>query len=98
MFNFVLGFVFFFFLFFVNNVNINLVVYIVETPAMDMEPVRLRARSNSAESWEAVNGGTTRRGVRHTWQTEPEDPEGETRNSKAKRQDSYLQAVRNHLG
>ncbi|XP_074102826.1 rho GTPase activating protein at 19D isoform X6 [Cotesia typhae] len=73
------------------------VVYIVETPAMDMEPVRLRARSNSAESWEAVNGGTTRRGVRHTWQTEPDDPEGETRNSKAKRQDSYLQAVRNHL-
>ncbi|XP_044576323.1 uncharacterized protein LOC123259705 isoform X5 [Cotesia glomerata] len=68
-----------------------------ETPAMDMEPVRLRARSNSAESWEAVNGGTTRRGVRHTWQTEPDDPEGETRNSKAKRQDSYLQAVRNHL-
>ncbi|XP_034949619.1 uncharacterized protein RhoGAP19D [Chelonus insularis] len=68
-----------------------------EPPGMDMEPVRLRARSNSAESWEAVNGGTTRRGVRHTWQTEPDDPEGETRNTKAKRQDSYLQAVRNHL-
>ncbi|XP_011300530.1 uncharacterized protein RhoGAP19D isoform X2 [Fopius arisanus] len=64
---------------------------------VEMEPVRLRARSNSAESWEAVNGGTTRRGVRHTWQNEPEDLETEARNSKAKRQDSYLQAVRSQL-
>lgn len=78
----------------------------VDAPAMDMEPVRLRARSNSAESWEAANGdnssnsggGTTRRGVRHTWQTEPDDQEGETRNTKTQRQDSYLQAVRTQLG
>lgn len=84
----------------------------VDTPAMDMEPVRLRARSNSVESWEAANGGnghdnssssnsgggTTRRGVRHTWQTETDDQEGETRNTKAQRQDSYLQAVRSQLG
>ncbi|KAK0160935.1 hypothetical protein PV328_008289 [Microctonus aethiopoides] len=76
-----------------------------DAPAMDMEPVRLRARSNSAESWEAANGdnssnsggGTTRRGVRHTWQTEPDDQEGETRNTKTQRQDSYLQAVRTQL-
>ncbi|XP_063975017.1 uncharacterized protein LOC135161407 isoform X6 [Diachasmimorpha longicaudata] len=65
--------------------------------AVEMEPVRLRARSNSAESWESVNGGTTRRGVRHTWQNEPEELETEGRNSKAKRQDSYLQAVRSQL-
>lgn len=61
------------------------------------EPVQLRARSNSAESWEAINGGFNRRGVRHTWQTESDEQEGK-RSSKAKRQDSYLQAVRTQLG
>ncbi|XP_048504870.1 uncharacterized protein LOC105687120 isoform X4 [Athalia rosae] len=67
---------------------------IKEMPAMDTEPVHLRARSNSAESWEAVNG-TSRRNARHTWQTEEEDDEG--KRNKAKRQDSYLQAVRAQL-
>lgn len=67
-------------------------------PAMDTaEQVQLRARSNSAESWEAVNGALNRRGVRHTWQMEADEQEGK-RNSKAKRQDSYLQAVRSQLG
>ncbi|XP_023288714.1 rho GTPase-activating protein 23, partial [Orussus abietinus] len=65
-----------------------------ETPAMETEPVRLRARSNSAESWEAVNG-SSRRAARHTWQTEPED--ADAKRNKAKRQDSYLQAVKTQL-
>ena len=67
-------------------------------PPMDTtEIVHMRARSNSAESWEAMNGGFNRRGVRHTWQTEGDDQESK-RSSKAKRQDSYLQAVRTQLG
>ncbi|KAK0089316.1 hypothetical protein PV325_008071 [Microctonus aethiopoides] len=90
---------------YINDDKVFLLLCMVDAPAMDMEPVRLRARSNSAESWEAANGdnssnsggGTTRRGVRHTWQTEPDDQEGETRNTKTQRQDSYLQAVRTQL-
>lgn len=67
-------------------------------PAMDTEQVHLRARSNSAESWEAVNG-TSRRNARHTWQTDDDDDDEEdAKRNKAKRQDSYLQAVREQLG
>ncbi|XP_024945685.1 uncharacterized protein LOC107272586 isoform X12 [Cephus cinctus] len=66
-----------------------------EIPTMETEPVRLRARSNSAESWEAANG-SSRRNARHTWQTEQDD--SESKRNKAKRQDSYLQAVRTQLG
>ncbi|XP_015605349.1 uncharacterized protein LOC107272586 isoform X4 [Cephus cinctus] len=65
-----------------------------EIPTMETEPVRLRARSNSAESWEAANG-SSRRNARHTWQTEQDD--SESKRNKAKRQDSYLQAVRTQL-
>lgn len=86
--------------------------------SLDGEPIRSsRARSNSAESWEAVNG-TSRRNARHTWQTEDEEDEDEeedeeeeeqededdddddddAKRNKAKRQDSYLQAVRAQLG
>lgn len=41
---------------------------------METESVRLRARSNSAESWEATNGPASRSSARHTWQTPEEDP------------------------
>ena len=61
-----------------------------------MEPVRLRARSNSADSWGAVNDSSSRN-ARHTWQTESEE-DLEEKHSKAKRQDSYLQAVRSQNG
>ncbi|XP_015181862.1 PREDICTED: uncharacterized protein LOC107069240 isoform X3 [Polistes dominula] len=49
-----------------------------EIPTMEIEAVHLRARSNSAESWEAVNG--SRGNTRHTWQTEQEDDEKDNRN------------------
>nr|XP_046480212.1 uncharacterized protein LOC124217981 isoform X12 [Neodiprion pinetum] len=65
-----------------------------EMPAMETESMHLRARSNSAESWEAANS-TSRRNARHTWQTEVE--EEDAKRNKAKRQDSYLQAVKAQL-
>ncbi|XP_046741050.1 uncharacterized protein LOC124408260 isoform X7 [Diprion similis] len=65
-----------------------------EMPAMETESMHLRARSNSAESWEAANS-TSRRNARHTWQTEVE--EDDAKRNKAKRQDSYLQAVKAQL-
>ncbi|EFN83848.1 Rho GTPase-activating protein 21 [Harpegnathos saltator] len=43
-----------------------------EMPIMETESVRLRARSNSVESWEATNG-PARGSARHTWQTAEED-------------------------
>ncbi|XP_043664591.1 uncharacterized protein LOC122627518 isoform X2 [Vespula pensylvanica] len=47
---------------------------IQEIPTMEIEAVHLRARSNSAESWEAVNG--LRGNTRHTWQTGEEEEKG----------------------
>nr|XP_012233120.1 PREDICTED: uncharacterized protein LOC105678401 isoform X2 [Linepithema humile] len=45
-----------------------------EVPIMETESVRLRARSNSAESWEATNGPAARSGcARHTWQIAEEE-------------------------
>ncbi|XP_026825602.1 rho GTPase-activating protein 21 isoform X6 [Ooceraea biroi] len=44
-----------------------------DMPTMETESVRLRARSNSAESWEATNGPASRSSARHTWQTSEED-------------------------
>ncbi|XP_066595916.1 rho GTPase-activating protein 23 isoform X2 [Prorops nasuta] len=72
-----------------------------ELPSTEVEPVRLRARSNSAESWEAVNG-ISRRSARQTWQTEQEEDSEDKQssnedNNKPKRQDNYLQAVRTQL-
>ncbi|XP_051153796.1 uncharacterized protein LOC127276895 isoform X4 [Leptopilina boulardi] len=61
-------------------------------PPTEMEPVRLRARSNSADSWGAVTDPSGRN-ARHTWQTESEENLEENYN-KAKRQDSYLKAIR----
>ncbi|XP_033219190.1 uncharacterized protein LOC117174310 isoform X4 [Belonocnema kinseyi] len=61
-------------------------------PPTEMEPVRLRARSNSADSWGAATDPSGR-SARHTWQTESEENLEEKPN-KPKRQDSYLQAVR----
>lgn len=61
-----------------------------------MEPVRLRARSNSADSWGAVTDPSGRN-ARHTWQTESEENLEENYN-KAKRQDSYLKAIRSQNG
>ncbi|XP_036147904.1 rho GTPase-activating protein 21 isoform X5 [Monomorium pharaonis] len=65
-----------------------------DVPTMETESVRLRARSNSAESWEATNGPTARGSARHTWQTA--DDEGSTEdNSKTYRnQDNYLQSAK----
>lgn len=65
------------------------------------EPVKLRARSNSAESWKAVVGSASRQGtVRNTleWPPNRDDDHGDETNEpqrhKAVRQDSYLAAVR----
>lgn len=60
---------------------------------METESVRLRARSNSVESWEATNG-SARGSARHTWQTADEDF-AERRssiedNSKTRKQDNYM--------
>ncbi|PNF34872.1 hypothetical protein B7P43_G03117, partial [Cryptotermes secundus] len=65
------------------------------------EPVKLRARSNSAESWAAVAGSASRQeAVRNTleWPRSRDDDHGDVANEpqrhKAVRQDSYLAAVR----
>lgn len=63
--------------------------------------VKLRARSNSAESWTAVMGSPSRQGLTcntQEWLHDGEDDRGEGANEpqrhKAVRQDSYLAAVR----
>ncbi|XP_015181869.1 PREDICTED: uncharacterized protein LOC107069240 isoform X10 [Polistes dominula] len=69
-----------------------------EIPTMEIEAVHLRARSNSAESWEAVNG--SRGNTRHTWQTEQEDDEKDNRNDNNNgdsKNQSYGQSTRNQL-
>nr|XP_050846347.1 uncharacterized protein LOC127062360 isoform X5 [Vespula vulgaris] len=68
-----------------------------EIPTMEIEAVHLRARSNSAESWEAVNG--SRGNTRHTWQTEEEEEKGnrnDNSNGDNKNQ-SYAELTRNQL-
>ncbi|KAL2745373.1 rho GTPase-activating protein 21 isoform X10 [Vespula maculifrons] len=68
-----------------------------EIPTMEIEAVHLRARSNSAESWEAVNG--SRGNTRHTWQTEEEEEKGnrnDNSNGDNKNQ-SYAESTRNQL-
>ncbi|XP_032674212.1 uncharacterized protein LOC116845542 isoform X16 [Odontomachus brunneus] len=64
-----------------------------EMPIMETELVRLRARSNSVESWEATNG-SARGSARHTWQTAEEDfaerRSSTEDNSKPRKQDNYL--------
>ncbi|XP_011877524.1 PREDICTED: rho GTPase-activating protein 21 isoform X2 [Vollenhovia emeryi] len=65
-----------------------------DPPTVETESVRLRARSNSAESWEAVNGPAARSSARHTWQT-AEEKSGIEDNGKAYRnQDNYLQSAK----
>ena len=64
------------------------------------EHVKLRARSNSAESWAAIMGSSRQAICRNTldWPPNREDESGEGANEpqrhKAMRQDSYLAAVR----
>lgn len=65
-------------------------------PTMETESVRLRARSNSAESWEATNGPAARSSARHTWQTAEEESSTED-NSKVY-QDNYLQSAKLQIG
>lgn len=68
---------------------------------MEIESVRLRARSNSVESWEVTNG-PTRSTARHTWQTSEEDfPDKQSSiedNSKPRKQDNYLQSAKIQAG
>ncbi|XP_014609050.1 PREDICTED: uncharacterized protein LOC106789401 isoform X4 [Polistes canadensis] len=69
-----------------------------EIPTMEIEAVHLRARSNSAESWEAVNG--SRGNTRHTWQTEQEEDEKDNRNDNNNgdsKNQSYGQSTRSQL-
>ncbi|KAK2584259.1 hypothetical protein KPH14_006668 [Odynerus spinipes] len=70
-----------------------------EIPAMETEAVHLRARSNSAESWEAVNG--SRGNARHTWQTDQEDFEEKDNkndnNNGDNKSQSYAQSTRTQL-
>ncbi|XP_043502462.1 rho GTPase-activating protein 21 isoform X2 [Polistes fuscatus] len=69
-----------------------------EIPTMEIEAVHLRARSNSAESWEAVNG--SRGNTRHTWQTEQEEDEKDNRNDNNNgdsKNQSYGQSPRSQL-
>ncbi|XP_072757609.1 rho GTPase-activating protein 21 isoform X4 [Anoplolepis gracilipes] len=67
-----------------------------DMPSMEAETVRLRARSNSAESWEAANGSAARSScARHTWQTVEEDASAEDDGKTAyHKQDSYLQSAK----
>lgn len=59
---------------------------------METESVRLRARSNSAESWEATNGPAARGGcARHTWQIAEEESGIEDNNKASCKQGNYLQ-------
>lgn len=65
-------------------------------PTMEAESVRLRARSNSAESWEATNGPAARSScARHTWQTAEEEGSIEDDDKNVyRKQDSYLQSAK----
>ncbi|KAL6432791.1 hypothetical protein ACFW04_006282 [Cataglyphis niger] len=67
-----------------------------DMPTMEAESVRLRARSNSAESWEAANGPAARSScARHTWQTTDEEGSTEDDGKVAyRKQDSYLQSTK----
>ncbi|XP_070153965.1 rho GTPase-activating protein 23 isoform X5 [Polyergus mexicanus] len=67
-----------------------------DMPTMEAESVRLRARSNSAESWEAANGPAARSScARHTWQTTNEEGSTEDDGKAAyRKQDSYLQSAK----
>ena len=59
--------------------------------------MQLRARSNSFESWAAINEPIYK-SVRHTWQDQPGEDIDDKRNITAKRQDSYLRAVKDQIG
>ncbi|XP_077270853.1 rho GTPase activating protein at 19D isoform X3 [Temnothorax americanus] len=65
-----------------------------DMPTMETESVRLRARSNSAESWEATNGPAARSNARHTWQTAEEEGSTEDNNKVYRNQDNYLQSAK----
>ncbi|XP_024867185.1 uncharacterized protein LOC112451652 isoform X6 [Temnothorax curvispinosus] len=65
-----------------------------DVPTMETESVRLRARSNSAESWEATNGPAARSNARHTWQTAEEEGSTEDNNKAYRNQDNYLQSAK----
>lgn len=70
---------------------------------METESVRLRARSNSAESWEATNGPASRSNARHTWQTPEEDfaekqSNTENNNKISRKQNNYLQSTKIQVG
>ncbi|XP_018363761.1 PREDICTED: rho GTPase-activating protein 21-A isoform X2 [Trachymyrmex cornetzi] len=65
-----------------------------DVPTMETESVRLRARSNSAESWEATNGPTARTSARHTWQTAEEKGSTEDNSKAYRNQDNYLQSAK----
>lgn len=67
-------------------------------PTMETESVRLRARSNSAESWEATNGPAARSSARHTWQTAEEDGSTEDNSKSYRKQDNYLQSAKLQIG
>jgi len=59
---------------------------------METEAVRLRARSNSAESWDATNGPAARSGcARHTWQIAEEESGVEDNNKASRKQGNYSQ-------
>lgn len=66
-----------------------------DMPTMEAESVRLRTRSNSAESWEATNGPATRSSARHTWQTAEEEGSIEDDDKTGyRKQDGYLQSTK----
>ncbi|XP_039313812.1 uncharacterized protein LOC105205487 isoform X4 [Solenopsis invicta] len=66
-----------------------------DVPTMETESVRLRARSNSADSWEATNGPAAVRGsARHTWQTAEEEGSTEDNSKAYRNQDNYLQSTK----
>lgn len=67
-------------------------------PTMEAESVRLRARSNSAESWEATNGPASRSSARHTWQTTEEEGSTEDNSKVYRNQDNYLQSAKLQIG
>lgn len=67
-----------------------------DLPTVETDSVRLRARSNSAESWETTNGPVTRSSTRHTWQTAEE--ESEDNNKVPCKLESYLQSAKLQVG
>jgi hypothetical protein len=73
--------------------------YRADVPTMETESVRLRARSNSADSWEATNGPAAVRGsARHTWQTAEEEGSTEDNSKAYRNQDNYLQSTKLQIG